>query len=39
MGVDMPLGRSLGIGRMLLFEEKHIFRWGRVTSTLELPDV
>nr|DAD69167.1 MAG TPA: hypothetical protein [Siphoviridae sp. ct5tj9] len=35
----MPLRRSLGMGRMLLLEERHIFRWGRVTSTVESLDV
>ena len=27
------------MGRMLLLEERHIFRWGRVTSTVESLDV
>nr|DAM76426.1 MAG TPA: hypothetical protein [Caudoviricetes sp.] len=39
MGADIPLGRSLGMGRMLLLEERHIFRWGRVTSTVESIDI
>lgn len=39
MGAAMPFGRSSGMGRMLLLEEKHIFRRGRVTSTVESLDV
>lgn len=39
MGAAMPFGRSLGMGRMLLLEERHIFRCGRVTSTVESLDV
>ena len=35
----MSLGRSLGRGRMFLLEERHIFRWERVTSTVESLEV
>lgn len=39
MGADMSLGRSLGRGRMFLLEERHIFRWERVTTTVESLEV